>query len=102
MADHTCEIHGNHMVAKGDFSRDSDTSFDDACQKLTAADDKDLIADLVGVEYMASTYVGLLAEMCLGAKGAGKKVTFRANPKLAASLREAGLDHVAALEVVGE
>ena len=100
MPDHNCDVLGNRLVASGDFSTDSDTGFDDACQKLLAGEDKELVADLSKVSYLCSTYVGLLAELCLGAKTGGRKLTIRATPRISTILREAGLDGAATLEEV--
>jgi anti-anti-sigma regulatory factor len=97
----SCELEGGRLRASGDFSRDADTAFDQACQKILEARERELLADLVGVERMSSTYVGLLAELCLGARERGKKLIIRAGPKLAATLREAGLGTAADLEEVG-
>jgi anti-anti-sigma factor len=88
------------LAASGDFSADAETGFDRACQELLAGKEKHLLVDLTEVTYLSSTYVGLLAEMCLGAKNQGKAVKVRAKPKLAALLRDAGLSTAAAIEEV--
>jgi anti-anti-sigma regulatory factor len=101
MPEHTCEVRGSSLILSGDFSKDTDTGFDDACQKLLALSEKDLVADLTGMTRICSTYVGLLAELCLGARERGKRMIIRAGPKVAAVLREAGLDHAADVEEIG-
>jgi anti-anti-sigma regulatory factor len=101
MAGHSFELRSNRLLASGDFSHDSDTGFDEACQKLLACPDRELIADLSGTSRMSSTYVGVLAEVCLTARGQGRKVIIRARPRLAGALRAAGLGTAAAIEEVG-
>ena len=101
MGEHTCEVRGNHLVITGDFSKDTDTGFDDACQRVLAVSDGEIVADLAGVSRICSTYVGLLAELCLGAKERGKKVTIRGGDGTVAVLKEAGLESVARIEEVG-
>ena len=101
MPEHSCAVNGNHLVVHGDFSTDADTGFDDACQKLLSVEGKDLVADLTGATYICSTYVGLLLELCLGAKARGKKLTVRAGSRIASTLRDAGLESAATLEEVG-
>ncbi|MHC4913850.1 MAG: STAS domain-containing protein [Planctomycetota bacterium] len=100
MSEHTCEVRGNCLVMSGDFSKDTETDFDDACQKLLSWNEPDLAVDLTGMTRICSTYVGLLAELCLGAQGRGKKLVIRAGTKIAAALRDAGLDHAATVEEV--
>lgn len=101
MTGHSFEVRGNCLLVSGDFSRDDDVGFDDACQKLLECPDRELVADLAGTSRMSSTYVGLLAEACLTAQGRGRKVTIRARKRLAAALREAGLGAAATIEEVG-
>jgi anti-anti-sigma regulatory factor len=101
MSEHNCEVLGNRLVITGDFSKDADTCFDAACQKLLAAGEKDLVADLTGATRLCSTYVGLLAELCLDAKGRGKKLVIRSGPKISKVLKEAGLASAAELEEIG-
>ncbi len=101
MPEHSCEVRGSTLIATGDFSKDADTGFDEACQKLLSRTDGDLVVDMTGVSRVCSTYVGLLAELCLGAKSRGKKLVIRAGTKVTGALREAGLDHAAVLEEVG-
>ena len=100
MAEHTCEVRGNHLVISGDFSKDTDTDLDDACQRLLAVGDGELVADLTGVSRICSTYVGLLAELCLGARERGKNVTIRGGDGTVSVLKEAGLGSVARIEEV--
>jgi ABC-type transporter Mla MlaB component len=101
MPEKKCEVRGNTLIASGDFSKDADTGFDEACQKLLFKTDGDLVVDMTRVTRVCSTYVGLLAELCLGAKSRGRKLVIRAGAKVAGALRDAGLDHAAALEEVG-
>ena len=101
MPEHSCAVNGNHLVVHGDFSTDADTGFDDACQKLLSVEGKDLVADLTGATYSCSTYVGLLAELCLSARGRGTHLTIRSGTKINKVLKEAGLGSAAALEEIG-
>jgi anti-anti-sigma regulatory factor len=94
------KVQNGRLAASGDFSADAETGFDRACQELLAGKEKSVVVDLTEVLYFSSTYVGLLAEMCLGARSAGKAVKVRAGPKIAALLREAGLAAAAAIEEV--
>jgi anti-anti-sigma regulatory factor len=101
MGENTCEVHGNHLVAAGDLSRDTGTDFDDACQRVLASSDGEIVADLAGVDHFCSTYVGLLAELCLSARKRGKKVVIRGTGATLPVLKEAGLASVARIEEVG-
>lgn len=98
MAKTKCEVRNGRLVVTGDLSTDGDTSFDGACQQLLAAPSLELVADLSKVNYMSSTYVGLLAELALNAKGKGKRLKLVALPRTAALLREAGLGQAADIE----
>ena len=99
MSETKCEVEGNVLTAGGDFSSDAATGFDRACQELLSAPGRShLIADLSGVERVSSTYVGLLAELGLGARKAGRPLVIRARPALAALFREAGLHQAATIE----
>ena len=100
MSDHTCEVTGNKLVISGNFSRDVETDLDTACQTLLAAGDKQLHVDAVGMTSICSTYVGLLAELALGAQGRGKSLLIRAGGRVAGVLDEAGLGSVATIERV--
>jgi anti-anti-sigma regulatory factor len=101
MATSKCEVRGSQLVATGDFPTDVDTSFDGACRQLLAGPAKELVADLSRVGYMSSTYIGLLAELALDARNAGKTLKIVAGPKLASVLKEAGLDAAAEIEGPG-
>ena len=98
MVERSCEVHGNCLVVSGDFSKDTDTGFDGACQRLLAAGEREMVVDLVGVTHLCSTYVGLLAELCLSAKETGGQLTIRANPRVGRILKDAGLGAAAAIE----
>lgn len=98
MDGHVCEVRGGHLVLAGNFSKDTDVDFDAACQKLLDSDEKELIADLAGMTHICSTYVGLVLELCLGAKARGKGLTVRAGKRIATTLRDAGLESAATLE----
>jgi anti-anti-sigma regulatory factor len=98
MSDGQCQVRGGTLVAAGDFSLDADTHFDEACRKLLLSPERELLADLRGVNILSSTYVGLLAELGLGARTAGRQLKVRARPRIAALLREAGLGTVAIIE----
>ncbi len=98
MAEHRCAVLGNRLVVEGDFSTDADTGFDAACQKLLAVADPELVVDLAGVKRMGSTYVGLLAELCLAASSRGRRVRVLAGRRIATTLRSAGLETAAKIE----
>ncbi len=98
MARSRCEFRDGRLIASGDLSTDVDTSFDGACQQLLAERSKEPVADLSAVNYLSSTYVGLLAELALNLGQSGRKLTVVAGPKVLALLREAGLGAVAILE----
>ncbi len=100
MSEHTCRARGNSLVITGDFSKDTDIDFDNACQQLLGCAEKDVVVDLTAANRICSTYVGLLAEMCLAAQNKGKRVIVRSAPKIHKVLTEAGLDHAAALEEI--
>ncbi len=98
MDEHVCEVRGGHLVLAGNFSTDTDVDFDAACQELLDSDEKELIADLVGMTHICSTYVGLVLELCLGARRRDKHLTVRAGKRIATTLRAAGLESAAKLE----
>lgn len=98
MAKSKCEVRDGRLVATGDFTTDADTNFDGACRQLLAEPAGELVADLTGVGHLSSTYVGLLAELALDARQAGKKLRIVAGPRVAALLKAAGLDAAAAVE----
>ncbi len=101
MTEHSCRVNGNSLIVTGDFSTDTDTGFDDACQKLLSVSESEVIADLTAATRICSTYVGLLAELCLNAKNCGKELTIRSGQKINRVLTEAGLDHAANLQEIG-
>lgn len=98
MVEGYCRVEGGRLVAGGDLSHDSSTQFDRACRELLAGPAEALLVDLSAVTAISSTYVGLLGELGLGARAAGKPLTVRAGPRVAAVLREAGLDAVISIE----
>jgi len=101
MTEHSCRVTGNRLIITGDFSADADTGFDEACQKLLSAGESELIVDLSAATRVCSTYVGLLAELCLNAGNGGKTLTIRCGRKINRVLTEAGLDHAAKLQETG-
>jgi anti-anti-sigma regulatory factor len=101
MSEHTCSARGNSLVIEGDFSVDTDTGFDEACQQVLGSADRQLVVDLTAVDRICSTYIGLLGEMCLAARRGGKEVLIRSAPKIHKLLSDAGLGHAARLENVG-
>jgi anti-anti-sigma regulatory factor len=101
MSEHTCRANGNSLVVTGDFSKDTDTGFDAACQQILGCTEKEVLIDLTATSNICSMYVGLLAELCLSARNKGKQVIIRSAPKIHKVLAGAGLDHAAALEEVG-
>ena len=101
MTEHSCRVNGNSLVVTGDFSKDADTGFDDACQQLLAVGEAEVVVDLTAATRVCSTYVGLLAELCLNAKNRGKTLTIRSGGKINRVLTEAGLDHAAKLQEIG-
>jgi anti-anti-sigma regulatory factor len=97
-----CEVRGGRLTAFGDLSTDVDTSFDGACQQLLADPARELVVDLTRVSSLSSTYVGLIAELALGAGKSGRKLRIVAAARVFALLRDAGLGSVAGLEEAGK
>jgi ABC-type transporter Mla MlaB component len=101
MASHVCKVNGSSMTVSGDFGNEGTTDLDAACQQLLTSPGKALLVDAVGMTSICSTYVGLLAELCLGAKNSGRQLTIRADGRIANVLDAAGLGSVARIERCG-
>ncbi len=80
------------LHVRKDLRQDFDLSFDKACGDLLKSAEKDLKIDLTEVNYINSTYIGIIAATFFQAQAAGKKLAVQAQKSVLQVLRAAGFD----------
>ena len=74
-------VEGNKLVANDDLYWESHDNFSAKCQELLEAKDAEIVIDLSKVNFMFSTYVGILGNLCLDAAEKDKTLAVRVSPK---------------------
>lgn len=94
------ELSGGTLRVAGEIGYDLNPVFRARCRQLLEADEKELSLDLSKVFYLSSAHLGVLEEILTEAKKIGKTVSIRASDKAARTLRLAGFEPLAPIEVV--
>ena len=74
-------VKGNRLVANGDLYWESHDAFSEKCQELLETESADIEVDLSRVNFMFSTYIGILGNLCLDAAERNKKLAVKVSPK---------------------
>lgn len=94
------ELSGGTLRVAGQIGYDLNPVFRARCRQLLEADGKKLSLDLSKVFYLSSAHLGVIQEILTEAKEIGKTVSIRASDKAARTLRLAGFEPLAPIEVV--
>ncbi len=70
------------------------------CEKLLRSGTKTIVVDLTSLENIYSLFIGVLVDVALRARDAGKTFIIRASGRVAESLRLMNVDATATLDVV--
>ena len=84
-------IESGIMRVNKDLAQDFDLSFDQACVELLKSSQSTLVIDLSAVNFINSTYVGMIAAAFFQAQAVGKTLEIIARPGVLRVLTMAGL-----------
>jgi anti-anti-sigma regulatory factor len=76
------------------------TEFTALCEKLLRSGTKTIVVDLTSLQNIYSLFIGVLVDIALRARDAGKTFIIRAGGRVAESLRLMNVDATAELDVV--
>ena len=85
-------IDQNVLLVTKDLRQDFDLAFDQACNELLEFNGEDLTIDLGSVDYINSTYIGMIAATYFQAQANGKSLRVLAKGQVLKLLRSAGFD----------
>jgi anti-anti-sigma factor len=93
-------VEGNTLTANHDLYWESHDAFSEKCQELLNSKGDRLVVDLTRVNFMFSTYVGILGNLCLDAAERNKKLAVRISPRTEWIFNLAGFRQMIELQVV--
>ncbi len=74
-------VEDNTLTAEDDLYWESHDEFSEKCQELLDAKAAEIVVDLSKVNFMFSTYVGILGNLCLDAAEKDKKLAVKVSSR---------------------
>lgn len=86
------ELKGGVLKVFKELDYDYDVSFDRICGELVSSPETDLVIDLSRINYITSTYVGLMAASFFMARSHGKTLAIIAKGRVLSTIKMAGFE----------